>query len=424
MIRPRPGSFETWGIALAFAGCIGADLVLARAQVPDGDTVQLVVEALGVLHHNLLLDHWALTIDSFYFTDLPLTTILTALFGPRLWLIYVAPVLVLALVLLAALLLVARAAPAGAARWPGACAVLVLLGLPFSPPQRMFLVAAIHIGTLLFCLLALLIIQPALSGRRLNRLLLPLFVLLLFMASAGDPQADVLFIIPVLLLMALRLWLWPATCSADDALIFAGALCAGVAGALWPGFIAHHHGYATIFDFVAGFVPNISQAGANARAVVQSLRLLMDAKAAALSWVTWPGVLAATRLLTLGAVLVLSLLVIWRLPRARNDGVKQVLVLGGLCLFGANAMSQGFAVAVSGGPEAPGAAVRYVAPGFVLLVIAAICETQSWSWRGRWLSAFRGAAVLFCAVFFLSPRRKWSRWQRMAMAIPRRRNIS
>ncbi len=65
-------------------------------------------------------------------------------------------------------------------------------------------------------------------------------------------------------------------------------------------------------------------------------------------------------------------------------------------------MSQGFTVAISGGPEAPGAAIRYVSSGFVLLVIAGICEAQSWSWRGWRPSALAVVAALFCAVFLVA----------------------
>lgn len=404
MIRPR------WFIAPAFALCIACDLVLARAHIPNSDTVQTLVEATDSLRHNILLDHWVLGVDSFYFTDLPFSLVLTALFGPQLWIIFVAPVLVLALLLLAALLLVARAAPAGVPRWPGAVAVLVLLGLPFTPPQSVFLVGPIHIGSLLFCLLALLIVQPALSGRPLNRKLLPLFLLLLFMACASDPQADAIVALPLLLLMVLRRWLWPRAAARrgnDDVLIFAATLATVVAAALWPTFVAHNHGYATTLNFVPGFVPGPVQAVANVQAVWQSLQLLSDARAATLYGVTWPGLLAATRLVVLCAVLALCLRIAWRMPRARDDGVRQLLVLGAACLFAADVISQGFAVAVSGGPEAPGAAIRYVSSGFVLLVIAAICEAQSWTARG-WMTrggprrAVGGVAGVFCALSVLA----------------------
>ncbi len=133
-----------------FIGCVFASAFFARAIVPDADMTQHYREMLAIFNGNVLLDHWKLAVDNYAFTDLIFFLIFGAVFGTKLWLLYAVPTFTFSMLLVAAILLVVRTAPAPAGRaWPGAAAVLLLFGLPFSPGQYMFLVPAFHVNSVM-----------------------------------------------------------------------------------------------------------------------------------------------------------------------------------------------------------------------------------------------------------------------------------
>jgi hypothetical protein len=351
------------------------DSLRARANNVNSDLVQNFVELISVQSGNLLLHHWFLGSDNFYFTDLPWFVVLGSVFGLKAWLIWFEPVVVYALLLLAALHLVNRSRPDGAPAWPGVAMILLLIGVPFNCGANVFLHAGIHAATIMLCLYAVALIEPVLARRHFSPLRFFGFVILTFAAVSSDPQAQAYFTAPVLIWIVLQFWLAPGW-RADDALLFGTTLLAAGAGAFWPHFIAHNHGFATTLNFNTGFVPDPAALEHNAVAVLRAWQVLFTAQPDVLTAFAGGAWLAASRMFTACLVLGFCLVIIARAPRRPHDGVTQLLVIGALCLCAADFLSQTFATAIGPGPGYPRGAIRYVAPAFVFACVAAVIEIQ------------------------------------------------
>ncbi len=394
MLRPWPDRL----VAAGFCLCVFCDVWLARASPPTSDLIQSALEISSIRAGNILLHHWILGVDNFYFTDLPPFVALSALFGVHPWLIWFEPAVVYALLLFAALRLVRRARPPGVPAWPGQAMVLLLIGVPFGVADQSLLHADEHTATIALSLYALLLVQPALQALPFSRWRLLPFGLLMFALVASDPQAAAFCCAPLVVLVILRFWLHPRW-AWDDALVAFATLIGAGAGAFWPHFIAHNQGFTTNQNFLTTFVADPRTLLKNAGAVACALRALFSARTDGITGVP-AAILAATRFTTLLLAAMFCVRVVWRAPRALREGSAQVLILGLVCLGAADAVSQTFTVAITPGPDYPNAAVRYVTPGFILMAIAAamsaqdFCAGQRWRWRAGVLT---GAVV---AVIF------------------------
>jgi hypothetical protein len=356
--------------------CCACNLILARAVIPNSDMVQNIPELIAVLHGNIFLNHWILGADNYYFTDLPFFVIMGVVFGPMHWLTVVQPVIVYTLLLFAAMLLVQRARPPDLPSWPGALAILLMIGMPFTLARQMFLVPAFHAGTIMLCLYALLILQPILSGNRIHRLLFLPFFLLSFAAVTSDPMAYAFFAIPLLALLLLRLWLYRVF-RLDEAITFALTLLAVGAGTIWPGFTASHGGFIVNANYFLGFVPDQPHLMSNFRGLLVGVLYWFDASPEILPPIFGAHILAVTRFACLLIVLGACMMVIWNMPRAQNDGLVQFLVLGALCLLVANLISINF-YNYDQGNSTHLPVIRYIAPACLFFVIAGVIQLQNY----------------------------------------------
>jgi hypothetical protein len=336
--------------------------------------VQNFAELIVVLHGNIFLNHWILASDNDYLTDLPIFAILGLIFGPVHWLTIAEPVIVFALILLAAMMLVRRAAPPNTPLWPGAVAILLLLGIPFTPARQTFLIPAFHTATIMYCLYAVLILQPVLSGKHVNRLLFIPFLLLLFSAIASDPLTDAFFALPLLALLLLRVWFYQ-TLSLDEGIIFGLTLLACYSGAVWPHFTTFHQGFLVNVNYVPGVVPDMLHLISNLRGLFSLTLCWFDVSPAVLPPVYGAHVFAVTRLTLFVILFGAWTVIVWRMPRARDDGLQQFFTLGAICLALANVASINFySLDHKEGVHLP--EIRFLAPGFVILVIAGVIELQ------------------------------------------------
>ncbi len=117
----------------------------------DGATVILEGQAFG--HGNLTLNHWALSLDSFWLVDVPLYAVAVLIGGIHPQLLHVVPAIVAA----AVIVLGAWMAKRGRTKLAGATAVatvVVLLGLPTHAFAEFFLMGPLHVTTTLWCLIA------------------------------------------------------------------------------------------------------------------------------------------------------------------------------------------------------------------------------------------------------------------------------
>jgi hypothetical protein len=368
-----------WFIAcffIALASCLVCDFYLARVNIVNSDLVQTYNEVLAVRSGNILLNHWVLSADNFYFTDLLPAVILSFFVGTTTNLVYIAPYVVFCLLLFGCLLIVDRAAETTRQRHFGLFSVLFLLGLPYGPDLNLFLLSDIHTGTIMCCIFAAFFAQPALSGKRFNRITFIPFFILVFCITASDPMGDIFFCVPLLIIIIVRLWLWPRAWLDELALFgctFAG-ICMGLG---FIAFLKHNHGFTTSTLYISEDLTT-TKAGleAGVHAVVRGLQILFSARAILLGGFIAGNWIAATRLFSALVVVTLCLWVLLNMPHRRSAGLIQCLVAGACFLVLADVCSAAFAIAIFDGPQFPGPAVRYLHPIYVLASIVAIVEAQ------------------------------------------------
>ncbi len=363
------GAIKIIFIILVLA-CLAGDFFIARSLVPNSDSIQNYGQFLAIHRGNVLLQHWVLSSDNFYFTDDLPFLLLSFVFGSGLNLIYIVPFVTFCCFLVACFWLVARAAKTEQALYFGLFLILFLLGLPYAPWLDLMLRSAIHIGTITFCLFATLLIEPILSNRPFNRAIFLPYGLLVFVISFSDPFAEFFFVTPLLILVILRAWL-SQRFRADDWAIFGCTILAVGFGMVAAAGIALHGGFATGQAFFPDFVSPEAKFVANVQGVLRGLQILFTARMAVFdnAWV------AASRMLLAGIAVLLSVWVVLRMPRAPS-GVSQLFVLAVSVVVFADAVSKTFNMAVSDGPGFPNAAIRYVIPVYVFMSLAATLEAQ------------------------------------------------
>jgi hypothetical protein len=163
--------------------------VHAAAANSDGATV--VLEGQALRSGNLTLSNWRLSFDSFWTVDAPFYAVGVAILGVRPALSHLVPALIAALVVLVGAGL-ARGGRRGAAGWAGALTVVALLAFPAHALAEFLLLGPLHVGTVLWCLLAFGVLSLAEGRWRF-----PVAACLLAAGILGDLQTLALGVIPV-----------------------------------------------------------------------------------------------------------------------------------------------------------------------------------------------------------------------------------
>ena len=358
------------GLVLCLVACLVADFHLACALAPNADSVQSYNEMLSIRGGNVLLHNWVLATDNFLLTDLPIFLPASLLLGPGPRLIYLVPFLIFVLLLVGCLLLVAQAGVSRRERLIGCYLVLLLLGVPYGLHYNVFFWTDFHVATVATCLYAIVAVAPALSGRRFSRVRLISFTALAFAASFSDPLADALLLGPLILLVVIRAWLC-GRLRVDDGLLIGCVALALLADRMVSGELARSGGFGTLPSVTPDFVPDIAALCRNGSAVLAGVQALFIAKTGLIGALPLHALITPGRLAIAVCTVIACLVVLLRMPRAPQDGVAQLLVVGAICLLGLEAMSRTFSLSISEGPFYPGAAIRFVLPPFVFLCIAA-----------------------------------------------------
>ncbi len=364
LVRSNVGFWIFLGI------CLSTDFCLARSLYPNSDSVQTYNEMLAIRSGNPFLHDWVLATDNFLLTDLPPFVLASFLFGSGPSLIYLVPFLMFVLLLYACLLLVAHATGNRQHRLIGGYAILLLLGMPYGLYYDFFFWSDFHVATITLCLYAILAIAPALSNRRFHRLRLVPFTVLVFAVASSDPLADGLLLGPVALLVILRAW-FDQHLRLDDLLI-TGCVASGLlAGLLAVRTMEAMHTFVILPSVTMSFIPDLKSLSVNAFAILAGLEVLFTARSGQIDTLPAHGLISSSRVLLALFVAASSVAIVWRMPRRRDDGVAQLLVLGAACLAALDAMSRTFGMSVTGAGLFPGASIRFVVPLFVFTCISA-----------------------------------------------------
>jgi hypothetical protein len=185
----------------------------------DGATV--ILEGQAMRGGNLSLNHWALSLDSFWLVDVLLYAVAVLVGGVHPQLLHLVPSVVAA----AVICLGAWIAQRGHGRWagvPAAGTVIVMLGLPTHAFAAFFLLGPLHVTTTLWCLIAFTALRRARFG-----LGWALAIVMLAAGMLGDLQTVALGVAPIALagvVTTLRRREWRAGAPAVSAAICSVAL--------------------------------------------------------------------------------------------------------------------------------------------------------------------------------------------------------
>jgi len=155
----------------------------------DGATV--VLEGKAMSGGNLLLNHWGLSLDSFWLVDVPLYAIAVLIAGVHPQLMHLVPAVIAAGVVVTGVWIARRSLSKWSALF-AAGTVVVILGLPTHAFTEFYLLGPLHVATTLWCLFAFIALRRARFGWG--------WVLALCLLSAGlvgDFQTLVLGVLPI-----------------------------------------------------------------------------------------------------------------------------------------------------------------------------------------------------------------------------------
>jgi hypothetical protein len=127
----------------------------------DGATV--ILEGRSMSGGNVLLSHWALSLDSFWLVDVLPYAVATGIAGLHPQLLHLVP----AIIATAVILVGAWTARDGSTRWAGAAAagfVVVTLGLPTHALAEFLIMGPLHVCTALWCLVAFVALRRSRLG--------------------------------------------------------------------------------------------------------------------------------------------------------------------------------------------------------------------------------------------------------------------
>jgi hypothetical protein len=124
-----------------------------HAFAANSDCATVVLEGRAMRNGHVLLGGWALSLDSFWSIDAVFYAIVELFTGLRSMTLYLVPAIIAALVIVVAAVL-AGWGRRGAGRIVGAATVVALLAFPSYSLSNFFLRGAVHVGTVLWCLIA------------------------------------------------------------------------------------------------------------------------------------------------------------------------------------------------------------------------------------------------------------------------------
>lgn len=226
------------------AAVLGAFAATSRI-AQDSDNVQSFLAARAILHGNPLLSGWHFARDDFFFTDTVPMAGLESLFGAHHVLLAVFPALVYASIVAASLVASLRSLRGSRDGLASLAAIVLLIGLPPSNVYIPLLVADAHGASLLFSLVALMLLASlAQPGRGRGRMATGLaFAALTIAAVASDPFTIVFAFAPASLVLGIA---FLAEREAHRMLgLLALLAAAGALGALLPPMIAGLGGFVT-----------------------------------------------------------------------------------------------------------------------------------------------------------------------------------
>jgi len=174
---------------------------------PSSDGATVVLEGKAMASGNFMLNHWALSLDSFWLVDVPIYAIAVLIGGVHHQLMNLVPAIEAAAVIVTGAWIAFR----GHRLWAGVFAagtVVMILGLPTHAFAGYLLLGPLHVATTLWCLIAFVALRRSRFGWGWI-----LAVVLLAAGLLGDFQALVLGVIPVGLagiVAALRTRRWRA----------------------------------------------------------------------------------------------------------------------------------------------------------------------------------------------------------------------
>ena len=198
-IPKRHGSWRTSRTAVTVL-LLGAGFVVlvallylssVHAAAGNSDGATVILEGKAMSGGNLTLNHWALSLDSFWLVDVLAYAVAVLLGGVHPQLLHLVPAVVAAAVIALGAWIAARGR-SGLAAFAAAGTVVVLLGLPTHAFAEFFLMGPLHVTTMLWCLIAFVALRRA-------RLGIGWAVAVVFLAAGmlGDLQTAALGVAPV-----------------------------------------------------------------------------------------------------------------------------------------------------------------------------------------------------------------------------------
>jgi hypothetical protein len=198
--RPLPAGVTSRHVGLALAGLVTVIGLFAflyavsvHAYAPDSDGATVAVQGQAILHGNVLLNRWTLSLDSFWTVDVLWYAVAVLFYGLHPALLHAVPVLIVVAVIVVGVVMAVEKRR-GTAAAAAAGTVVVILALPAQALARFLLRGPLHIGTTLWCLVAFLALRRGRFGWGFA-------VGVVFLAAGllGDLQMAVLGVVPVLL---------------------------------------------------------------------------------------------------------------------------------------------------------------------------------------------------------------------------------
>ncbi|KHL92664.1 hypothetical protein QW71_27960 [Paenibacillus sp. IHB B 3415] len=180
---------------------------LSWRAMPNSDYASIILEAQSFLKGNFILKNWSLTNISFYTTDLPFYVIAMFFEGFTPKLMHHVPALIYTLILVPTFFLTNFSKLRHVSNWSGIIFVFVIICFPSIFYINNALVGPIHIGTLLYLLIAFVCLEKYLENDEKNAFSLYVFFAFLLLAFIGDSLAYYIGAIPIIVVSSYFIFL-------------------------------------------------------------------------------------------------------------------------------------------------------------------------------------------------------------------------
>ena len=154
-------------VAVSLAAAVGLYILLyaiaVHAYAPDSDGATPVLQGQAMLHGNVLLNRWTLSLDSFWTVDVLWYLVAVLFYGVHPVLLHAVPVLIVVGVIGIGVVMAVEERR-GKAAVAAAATVVVILALPAQALARFLLRGPLHVGTAFWCLLAFLALRRGKFG--------------------------------------------------------------------------------------------------------------------------------------------------------------------------------------------------------------------------------------------------------------------